>query len=132
MDKNKVLEFIKSEDIEDIEEIKYKSEVLVIRFYYDFDADELKAAEAFSNDECDSESGDEIWYSEFFLPYLDDLAVDNIGEIIENCMDELGIKAQFVAYNVDKDDYEYSEGIAIFYDHDKDFDIDEVLDELKL
>lgn len=132
MDKDKILEFLKGEDIEDIEEIKYKSQVLVLRFYYDFDTDELNAAQAFSNDECDSEPRDDIWYDEFFLPYLDDLAADNIGDIMERCMDDLGLRAQFVVYNVDKEDYEYSEGIAIFYDSDKEFDIDDVLDELKL
>ncbi|MFL0252334.1 hypothetical protein ACJDT4_18125 [Clostridium neuense] len=132
MDKDKVLEFIKSEDIEDIEEIKYKPQVLVLRFYYDFDADELNAAEAFANDECDGESRGEVWYGEFFLPYLDDLAADSIGEIMENCMDELGIRTQFVVYNVSADEYEYSEAIGIFFDKDQEFDIDNVLDELKL
>lgn len=132
MDKDKILEFIKSKDVEDLEEIKYKSEIVVLRFYYDFDDDEINAAKAFSDDECDDENEGDAWYDEFFLPYLDDIAADNIGEIIEECKDELEIDAQFIVYNVDKEDYDYAEAICVFYDKETDVDVDEVLDDLKL
>lgn len=132
MDKDKIMEFIKSKDVEDLEEIKYKAEILVTRFYYDFSDDEIDAARAFADDEGDIDNDGESWWHEHFLPYLDDIAADNIGEIIEEGIDELEVKAQYIVYNVDKEEYDYAEAICVFYDKETDVDVDQVLDDLKL
>lgn len=132
MERSKIMEFIKSKDVEDLEEIKYKNDIMVVRFYYDFDEDELNGAKAYSDDECDGD--EDVWYDEFFLPYLDDIAADNIGDIVEDCADEFSLGGQFVVYNIEREDYEYCEAICIFYEIgiNPEISIDDVLDDLKL
>lgn len=132
MDKQKIIGFLKQNDIDEIEEIKYKDDIFVTRFYYDFDDDEIEAATAYAKDESEDETGGEIWYQEFFLPYLNDLAIDNVGEILEECMDMLDITVQFISYNVEEEQYDFSEIVAIFYNKNKNIEIEEVLDNLKL
>ena len=132
MDKQKIVEFLKKNEITEIEEIKYKENVFVARLYYDFDDDEIEAASNYANDESEDEEGGEIWYEEFFLPYLNDIAIDNIGDILEDSMESLNIEVQFMGYDVDEEQYDYSEIIAVFYDKNTELEIEKMLDDLKL
>lgn len=131
MNKQDVIKFLKENEIEDIEEIKYKENIYTLRFYYDFDKSEIEAARAFASDECEEEEESEVWYGEFFKPYLNDIVIDNVGDILEDCMKELDIGIQFITYDYD-DEQEYSEIIAIFYEKNKIVDIENVIDDLKL
>jgi hypothetical protein len=132
MEKSAIIEYLKSNEFEEIEEIKYKDGTFVVRFYYDFDDSEIEAASAYANDECEEESEGEVWYNEFFIPYLDDIVVDNVGEIIENCMEELGLEAQFITYDIDEEQIEYAEIVAQFSEKGEEIDIEKVMDDLKL
>lgn len=131
MDKQNIIKFLEENQIEDIEEIKYKEEVYTLRFYYDFDDSEIEAAKAYANDECEEEEEGEVWYGEFFKPYLNDIAIDNVGDILEDCMKEFNIGIQFISYDFD-DEEQCSEIVAIFYESDKVIDIENVIDDLKL
>lgn len=131
MEKQNIMEFLKLNQLDDIEEIKYKEDIFTVRFYYDFDDSEIEAAKAYANDECEEEEEGEVWYSEFFNPYLNDIVIDNVGEILEECMKELDIEIQFITYDVD-DQCEYSEIVAIFYEKNKNINIEDVIDNLKL
>jgi hypothetical protein len=132
MDKQKIIKYLNENDINEVEEIKYKENIFVARFYYDFDDDEMDGAFAYADDECEEEKGSELWYEQFFLPYLSDIAVDNVGEILEECIEALDLGVQFISYNVEEEQYDFSEIIAVFYDKNLEIDIEEVLEDLKL
>lgn len=131
MNKQNIIKFLKENEIDEIEEIKYKEGIFTLRFYYDFDESEIEAARAYANDECEEEEEGEVWYGEFFKPYLNDIVIDNVGDILEDCMKELDIGIQFITYDFD-DEQECSEIISIFYEKNKDVDIESVIDDLKL
>ncbi|MHC1721369.1 MAG: hypothetical protein AB9844_11985 [Clostridiaceae bacterium] len=130
MDKEKVLEYLEENDLNDVELIKEENGYFAVKFYYDFDIDEMKAAEAYANDEAGKEKN-ETWQEDFYLPYLTELAVDNVGEIIEDIMSETGIKSQFVSYEMEYGD-DFSEFIAIFYEEESPINIEDVLDKLEV
>lgn len=132
MEKSTVIEYLKSNDFEDVEEIKYKDESLIVRFYYDFDDSEIEAASAYANDECEEESEGETWYNKFFIPYLNDIVVDNVGEIIENCSEEFDLEAQFITYDIDEEQIEYAEIIAEFANRGQEIDVEKAVDDLKI
>lgn len=131
-DKSKVIAFLEDNDLSEVDEIKCDEEALVLRFFYDFDRDEIEAAKSYANDECEEEEESEEWYEDYFLPYLNEIAIDNAGEVIEDLIDELDVQAQYITYETDKENYDYCEFIAVVYEKDKDCDIEEILDELEL
>lgn len=131
MDKKNIIKLLQENSFTSIEEIPYSEDALVLRFLYEFDEDEIEAAKAYSNDECEEDEDSDEWYEEYFLPYLSDLAVDSVGESIEDIMDSLSIDAQYVSYEMDEE-YNYSEFIAVFFPKGKVKDIEEVLEELEL
>lgn len=132
LNKNSVIQYLNENDVNDIEELKYKDDTLVVRFFYDFDEDEIKAAKAYADDECKDESGSDSWYEEYYLPYLNDLAIDNMGEVVEDAMGELELGGQYVAYEADKDNQDYCEFIAVFHEKGIQVEIEDILDELNL
>ncbi|WP_163191730.1 hypothetical protein [Clostridium thermarum] len=132
LDKKQIIKFLEDNDLTDVEELKYKDDALVVRFYYDFDSDELASARAYANDECEDEQESDEWYDEFFLTYLNEIAVDNAGEIIEELMEEFELQAQYITYETDKESYDYCEFIAVISEIDKNYNIEDVLDELEL
>ena len=132
MDKKAIIQILEKNQLSQIEEIEYKEGAAVLRFFYDFDEDEIEAARAYSNDESEDEENGDTWYEEFFLPYLYDLAVDNAGEVVEEIMETLDVEAQFVAYEMDEEEYSYNEFIAVFSPRGKAIEIEQVLDELEM
>lgn len=132
MDKKAIIQILEKNELSQIEEIEYKDGAVVLRFFYDFDEDEIEAARAYSNDESEDEENGDTWYEEFFLPYLYDLAVDNAGEVVEEIMEALDVEAQFVAYEMDEEEYSYNEFIAVFSPRGKAVEIEQVLDELEM
>lgn len=132
MNKDKIKVYLEENDLTDIEELTYKENAMVLRFFYDFDDEELKAARAYANDESEAEAESEEWYEEHFLPYLNDLAIDNTGEVIEEVMDEFSLEAQYISYEADMENHEYCEFIAVFFNKGDDIEIEKVLDELNI
>ncbi len=131
MNKEKIIECLEKNSLNDIEDLSYDDEAVVLRFFYDFDEEELKASKAYANDECKEEAESQKWYYDYFLPYLSDLSVDNVGEIIEDIMEEVNLEAQYMTYELDKENYNYNEFIAVFYEKGKDIDLDKILDKLE-
>jgi hypothetical protein len=132
LDKKAIIKVLSENKLNSIEEVPYNEEALVVRFFYEFDNEEIDAAKAYSNDESEDEENGDEWYEEFFLPYLNDLAVDNVGEIVEDIMEKLNIEGQFVSYEMDEEEYSYNEFIAAFFPQGKLKEIEEVLEELEL
>ncbi len=131
MDKNKIIAYLKDNGISNIEEQPYKDNVLVLNFTYEFDEDEVAAAHAYANDESGDEEEGDTWVEEFFIPYLSDLAVDTVGEIMEELMDEIEVDVQFVSYEIDKEDYGLDDFTAVFTLKDAEVELEEVLEELE-
>lgn len=132
MDKKAIIEMLEKNELSEIEELDYDEDSLVLRFFYDFDEAEIESARAYANDESGDEENGDIWYEEFFLPYLNDLAVDNVGEYIEEIMEEFQVDAQYVSYEMDEEEYSYNEFIAAFFPKGKAVEIEQVLEELEL
>lgn len=132
MNKETLIQALEKNGFSEIEEIDYKEDAVVVSFIYEFDNDEVEAATAYANDESEDEENGDTWYEEFFLPYLNDLAVDNVGEVIENMMEEMQIDAQYVSYELDEEEYSYNEFIAAFFPKGKVIEIEQVLDELEM
>ena len=130
MEKEKIISFLLDNDLDEVEELSCDNGVVVLRFYYDFDEAELSAAKAYANDECEDEEEGDSWYEEFLLPYLNELAVDSTGEVIEELMEELNLEAQYMSYELDKKNYAYNEFIGVFYEKGKDIDLDAILDKI--
>lgn len=122
MNINEIKDFLEKNGLNDMEVVKDDSDLIVVRFYYDFDEDEIKAAEKYSKEE-NSEIGS--------ATYLNDLAVDNVGEVIEEIAEEFKINVQFVSYEPNIEE-EYNEFVGIFSIKDKKIDVDEILEELEL
>ena len=132
MDKSRIIKLLTEKEVTSIEELEYNDEVFVLRFYYELDDSEIKAARAYANDESEEVEDSEAWAEEFFLPYLTDLAIDNVGEYIEEIMEDTQVSAQYMSYDLNADEVEYCEFIAIFHKEDTDIEIETVLDDLKL
>lgn len=133
MEKKKIIEALKESDLTSIEHIEYKDEnVFIVRFKFKFDDPELEAARAYANDECEEEEESDLWYDDFFIPYLNDLAVDNVGEIVEDIMSDFEVNGQFISYDIDEEEYEYNEFIAAFFMDGINFELEDILDELEL
>lgn len=132
MVKNEIIKALKEKGVSDIEEIKYKRGYLLVKFFYDFDDDEISAARSYSNEEGTYESETEEWFKELYLPYLYDISLDNVEEYIEEITEEYEIQGQFVAYDVDINNPTFGEFLAIFNEDEEDVDIDEVVEELDL
>ena len=82
MDKEKIINYLEENGFSDVELMSEQKGLIATRFYYDFDKDELKAAEAYANDASGKEKNDS-WHEDFYIPYLTELAIDNVGEIME-------------------------------------------------
>lgn len=131
MEKKAIIEILEENGFNDIEELEYKENDLVIRFYYDFDEASIEAAKAYANDESGEEEGSDDWENEFFLPYLNDLAVDEVGEILEEIMEDMNVDDQFVSYELDSEELS-NEFIAAFFPKGNSIDIEQILDALEL
>ena len=132
MKTSEIINYLNKNDIEQIEKIAYKDGFLVLKFYYDFDQEEINASRAYANEESDYEEESSEWYKEYFIPYLNDIATDNIGEIIEEIAEDFELQGQFVSYDMDINNYAFNQFLATFSDSEKEFDIDEIIDELDL
>ncbi|WP_097027071.1 hypothetical protein [Clostridium peptidivorans] len=135
MDRDDIVKFLLVSGLSEVEEIEYKDkETLVLRFFYDFDEDELSAAQAYAKEECKEDENEEKFY-DYYVPYLNEISVDNVSDIVEGLMEEEGVKAQFISYEVEIDETDeeepYTEFIAVITE-DKDVDIEKVLEELNL
>ncbi len=132
MKKSEVLNFLSESGLSEVEEVKYKSKVLVVKFYYDFDKAEIEAAKAYASEESDYDVDSKEWIAEYVVPYLNDLAIDNVGEMVEEAMEEFEIEGQYAAFDIDITNYTYNEFLAVFTNEGEEIDLDEVMDSLSL
>lgn len=132
MERDDIVKYLLVNGLSEVEQIEHKdAEIFVLRFFYDFDEDELSAAQAYAEEECEDDENEEKFY-DYYVPYLNEIAVDNVSDIVEGLMEEEGLKVQYISYEVEIDEEDaYTEFIAVVTE-DKEVDIEKVLDELEL
>lgn len=172
MNKDEVIALLEEAALSDIEVIREEEGMCLVRFRYDFDEDELSAAENFAVHEATAENGgpfeelaeepvalEEIaeaeeaavedeedeemdldleeeadTYLEPHLMYLSEIAIDQVGETLEEIRDELDLEVQYVGYDMDEsvepvNSYEFA---AMFAEPDSGYNIEDLLDETEL
>lgn len=132
MDKQKILNSLEKEGFKEIDEIEYNKQIKVFNFFYVFDEAELDAAKDYANGNYDEANGEDEWYDEFFLPYLVDIASDNVRDTLEDICEDLELSGEFIIYEPDRESYEQMEFILVMADQDVEFDIDEIVEKLEL
>ena len=126
MEISEIENFLKDNGLSEIEEIDNEENYSVIKFYYDFDKDELSAARAYANEESDLESESAEWYTDWYLSYLSDLAKDNVEEIIEELSEEFEVITAHKALEITAKAADYMKFVAIITNEEID-DIDDIL-----
>ncbi|MBE6071103.1 MAG: hypothetical protein E7208_03990 [Clostridium butyricum] len=129
MDITEIITYLEDNGLEEVEEIKNVGDAIIIKFYYDFDNDELSAARSYSNDESDFEEESDEWYSECYIPYLKDIAVDNVEGICEEVMDEYEVGFKYKELGMQRGSGEFFEFIAAFSDTLEDTELEDILNE---
>src|SRR5471030_2703226 len=129
MKSSELIAYLEDNDLEDIEKIKQKNNYVIIKFYYDFDKEELSAAKTYSTEESDLEPESDEWYKEYYIPYLRDIAVDNVESIIEEIMDELEVEAKYKELGMENGDSGYFKFIAAFSDELTDIEMEDILND---
>ncbi|BCZ47522.1 hypothetical protein psyc5s11_35890 [Clostridium gelidum] len=127
MKSSEIINYLEDNDLADIEELKLKSNYTIIRFYYDFDKEELSSAKAYSTEESDFEPESDEWYKEYYIPYLRDIAVDNVESIIEEIMEEFEIESKYKELGMDSGEASYFKFIAAFSDELTDNEMEDIL-----
>ncbi|EJO5345981.1 hypothetical protein NRP93_000013 [Clostridium botulinum] len=125
MNREEIINYLNDNDIYNIEEIDYNEDVFPIKIYYEFDDEEILAAKAYEEETVDknTQDGEE---EELYKPYLNDIARDNVEDILEDLKEELDIQAQYICYD-DTVDNGVNEFIVVFYENGKNIDIDEII-----
>ena len=130
LNKQYIVNFLSKNDLSDIAEIQYKKGTIALKFKYYYDDVEIEAATSYANDEGDFKDKKEEWYEEFFLPYLSDIAADNVEDIMEECAENMEIEYEFIGCDISEDEYEFNEFAVVFYGKESNINTDDILLEL--
>lgn len=146
--KEEILKLMEEAELSDIEILKEEESLTLVRFFYDFDEDELRAAENFAKSESEEEEKsaeveetaevdlaydeDEEFFGDDKQKYLSEIAIDHVGEILEDLQDELMMEIQYVGYNLDEGEYDAFEFIAVIFEKGQALNIEDILDELDI
>lgn len=127
MKSSEIIEYLEKNGLSEVEEIDLTEEYALIKFFYDFDKEEIDAAESYANEDCDFDDDSDEWYNDFYMPYLNDIAMDNIESIIEEAMEDLDIEGKYRQIESETRNLGYVKFIAAFANSDSEVDLDEVL-----
>ena len=114
MDISEIKSFLEDNDLSDVEEIKQEDDYILLKFYYDFDKDELMAAKSYSNEESDFEAESDEWYNEYYIPFLKDIADDNVESIVEDAAEEFEIEGKYKSLVMESGELGYHRFVAVF------------------
>ena len=129
MKSSEIIGYLEDNDLADIEELKKKGNCVIIKFYYDFDKEEISAAKAYSTEESDFEPESDEWYKEYYIPYLRDIAVDNAESVMEEIMEEFELEAKYKEIGMENGDSGYFKFIAAFSDELTDVEMEDILND---
>lgn len=129
MDYQEIIEFLEDNGVSEVEELRSENDNMIIKFYYDFDKEELAAARAYANEESDVEEESDEWYRDWYLSYLYDIAKDELDEIFEELNEEFNTSSAFKVLANDANNSEYVKFVAIICDEEYDEDLEEQLND---
>jgi len=129
MKSSEIIGYLEDNELADVEELKKKSNCVIIKFYYDFDKEEISAAKTYSTEESDFEPESDEWYKEYYIPYLRDIAVDNVESVIEDVMEEFEIEAKYKEIGMENGDSGYFKFIGAFSDELTDVEMEDILND---
>ncbi|MEG1254580.1 hypothetical protein [Clostridium sp.] len=130
MNKNEIIEILEDNAIENVEEIKKHEDCFILKFTYEFDDVELDGAKECANEECEDEKESQVWYDEYFLPYLNDMAIDNVNDIIDEISEDYDLDYEMLSFELSEDNYESMSFLVAFYNENLPIDIDDLILEL--
>lgn len=131
MNKDNILEYLENNGLTDVDIIREEEGLIVATAFYDFDDEEMEAAKAYAEGQVTDEEDEEA-SEEYLMNYLVDLAVDNLGEVFEELIDEEGIDAQYLTYEMDPEEPDTIQVAMLFSKGDLDKDLEDILDELEM
>lgn len=114
MDISEIKSFLEDNDLSDVEEIKQEDDYILLKFYYDFDKDELMAAKSYSNEESDFEAESDEWYNDYYIPFLKEIADDNVESIVEDAAEEFEIEGKYKSLVMESGELGYLRFVAVF------------------
>ena len=129
MDISEIKSFLEDNDLSDVEEIIQEDDYVLVKFYYDFDKEELSAAKSYSNEESDFEAESDEWYNEYYIPYLKEIAEDNVGSIIEDTAEEFEIEGRYRELGMESGDVGYLRFIAVFSEELNEEEMEDILND---
>lgn len=132
LNKKGMLQYLEKEGLEEIDEIEYSDKIMAYNFFYSFDEAEIDAAREYANENYDEAGGEENWNEEYFLPYLAEMAADNVKDILEEMCSEFELDGEFMVYELDNNRYESCEFAIVLGEQGLEFDIEKIMDELEL
>lgn len=131
MNKDSIMEYLENNGLTDLDIIREEEGLLVTTAYYDFDEEEMAAGKAYAENQVEEGDAEEV-FNEYLTNYLVDLAVDNLGEIMEELIEEEGIDAQYLTYELEADEMDSIQVAMLFSKGDLDSDLEDILDELEM
>lgn len=129
MDSNEFVTYLEDNGLADIEEIKQDNDYVLIRFYYDFDKEEISAAKSYSNEESDFEVESDEWYKDYYIPYLKDIAVDNVDSILEDLNEEFEVECRVKELGMDSAEGGYFKFVLAVSDELSDIELEDILND---
>ena len=126
MEVSKIINILDENFLNEIEELRVEKDLVLLRFYFDFDEDVLNAAKSYSNEESDYEEESNEWYKEYLIPYLYEYGNDEVLDVIEEIIEELEIEGELMAFQMDPSNVEAMQFMALFTNGDKDISIEDV------
>ena len=129
MKSSEIIDYLEENGLSEVEEINKNDEYILIKFFYDFDKEEIDAAESYATEECDFEPDSDEWFNDFYIPYLKDIAMDNIEGIIEDTMEDLELEGRYKQVEDESKSLGYVKFIAVFTKSDSEVDLEEVLND---
>lgn len=129
MDYQEIIEFLEDNGVSEVEELRSDNDNMIIKFYYDFDKEELAAARAYANEESDLEEESDEWYRDWYLSYLYDIAKDELDETFEELNEEFNTSSVFKVLANDANNSEYVKFVAMICDEEYDEDLEEQLND---
>ncbi len=131
MNKDMILEYLEKNGLSDVDILKEDENLLLATAYYDYDEVEKAASKEYAKTQVEEED-DKGLYNEYVMNYLVDMAVDHVGEVMEEVIEEENVDAQYLTYEMDPEDMNSLQVAMLFSKGDMDKDLEDILDELEL
>lgn len=132
MDSKRIIKMLEREGLEEIDQIEYKKDIQVYDFFYTYDQEEIDSAKEFANESTEKDVSQKEWNEKYFLPFLIEIAADNIRDILGDICDEMKLQGEFIAYEIDEDSFEQCEFVIILSEEGTEINVDDIFKELEL